>query len=365
MIDTWSSISTLDEVLSMVSSYFAIVGFNQSPTVLQIEISGNEITEKFRQLVQHMESKNMIARLESSFGRTFLLVSRFELPKSRRSWIPRALFAATLVTVMIDGYYRAISTNSIVKGDDPFYIAVLYTASLIGILGIHELGHMMASKIHKLKISWPYFIPGIPVLGFVPTFGALIMSRGLIVNRNILFDIGISGPIAGLVVAIIVSTYGAYISPLIPSSQAHELLEKSGLLDLHSSIIMDATIFLVGKHVPNQELLMSPVLLAAWFGFLITFLNLLPAWQLDGGHIARATFGVKWHKILTYASIGILASTGYYIMALFVLMFSMRSQDIKPLDDISPLSRKRKRMFGLVIALAFLCAPLPFSILPQ
>ena len=304
----------------------------------------------------------MIVRLESNFGKTFLLVSRFVSPKSRRSWIPRALFAATIVTVMIDGYYRAISTNSIVKGDDPLYIAVLYTISLLGILGIHELGHMVASRIHKLKISWPYFIPGIPVLGFIPTFGALIMSRGLIVNRNILFDIGISGPIAGLIVAIIVSTYGAYISPMVPSSQAHELLQNSGLLELHSSILMDATISLVGKHVPNQELVMSPVLVAAWIGFLITFLNLLPAWQLDGGHIARATFGAKWHRILTYASIGILALTGYYIMAVFVLMFSMRSQDVKPLDDISPLSKKRKRMFSLVIILAFLCAPLPFPI---
>jgi membrane-associated protease RseP (regulator of RpoE activity) len=309
-----------------------------------------------------MESNNMIIRLDQNSGKTFLLVSRFVPPKSRRSWIPRALFAATIVTVMIDGYYRAISTNSIVKGDDPFYIAVLYTISLIGILGIHELGHMITSKKHKLKISWPYFIPGIPILGFIPTFGALIMSRGLIVNRNILFDIGISGPIAGLIVAIIVSTYGAYISPMVPSSQAHELLKNSGLLELHSSILMDATISLVGKNVPNQELVMSPVLLAAWFGFLITFLNLLPAWQLDGGHIARATFGVKWHRILTYASIGILFSTGYYIMGLFVLMFSMRSQDVKPLDDISPLSKNRKRMFALVLTLAFLCAPLPFSI---
>jgi len=356
------NISTHDEILSIVSSYFTIVGFDQSPTILQIEISENNMTDKFLQLVRKMESKNLIVRLESKFDRTFLLISRFQPPKSRRSWIPRALFAATIVTVMIDGYYRAVSTNSIVKGDDPFYIATLYTISLIGILGIHELGHMIASKRHKLKISWPYFIPGIPILGFIPTFGALIMSRGLIVNRNILFDIGISGPIAGLIVAIIVSTYGAYISPMVPSSQAHELLQKSGLMELHSSILMDTTIFLVGKHVPNQEIVMSPVLLAAWFGFLITFLNLLPAWQLDGGHIARATFGAKWHKLLTYASIGVLASTGYFIMALFVLMFSMRSQDVKPLDDISPLSQKRKKMFALVIALAFLCAPLPFSI---
>ncbi len=205
------------------------------------------MTDGFIQLVQKMESKNMIVRLESSLGRTFLLISRLEPPKSRRTWIPRALFVATIITVMIDGYYRAISTNSIVKGDDPLYIAVLYTISLIGILGIHELGHIIASKKHKLKISWPYFIPGIPILGFIPTFGALIMSRGLIANRNTLFDIGISGPISGLIVAIIVSTYGAYISPMVPSSQAHELLENSGLMELHSSILMDTTIFLVEK----------------------------------------------------------------------------------------------------------------------
>ena len=103
-------------------------------------------------------------------------------------------------------------------------------------------------------------------------------------------------------------------------------------------------------------------MLAAWFGFLITFLNLLPAWQLDGGHIARATLGIKWHKILTYVSIGILAATGYFIMALFVLVFSMRSPNIRLLDEISPLSHTRKKLFVLVMILAFLCAPLPFSI---
>src|SRR5437899_9635817 len=141
----------------------------------------------------------------------------------------------------------------------------------MGILCIHELGHIIASKKHRLRVSWPYFIPGIPVIGFVPTFGALIMSRGLIVNRNVLFDIGISGPIAGLIIAVIVSTYGAYLSPLIPSVQA-EALSNSELVDVHSSILMDATILLVGKHVIGKELLMSPILYAAWFGFLITFL---------------------------------------------------------------------------------------------
>ncbi len=355
----------VDEVLSIVSSYFTISGIEQNPSVLQIEILDTNVTDKFLRLVQDIESKHLIARLETRLGRTFLLISKFDLPKTRRSWIPRLLFAATITTVMIDGFYRAIATNSLVKIGDPMNIAILYTCSLIGILGIHELGHMIASKKYNLRISWPYFIPGIPVLGFVPTFGALIISRGLIINRNILFDIGISGPIAGLVITVIVSIYGAYLSPLIPISEAQELSARSGFSEIHSSILMDTTIALVGKNTPNQELVMSPVLLAAWFGFLITFLNLLPAWQLDGGHIARASFGLKWHKILTYVSISILASIGYYFMALFVLMSSMKSPDLKPLDDISPLSQGRKKLFALVVILAILCAPLPFSMLPK
>src|SRR2546428_10045901 len=190
------------------------------------------------------------------------------------------------------------------------------------------------------------------------------MTRSFMINRDILFDIGISGPIAGLIIAAIVSVYGAYLSPLIPSAEAQALFH-SGLVEVHSSILMDATILLVGKHIVGKELIMSPILYAAWFGFLITFLNLLPAWQLDGGHIARATFGSKWHRILTFVSIGVLASIGYFIMALFVLIFSMRSSDVKPLDDISPLSKRRRWIFILVMILAFLCAPLPFSVLPK
>ena len=109
---------------------------------------------------------------------------------------------------------------------------------------------------------------------------------------------------------------------------------------------------------------MSPIMFAAWLGFLITFLNLLPAWQLDGGHMARALFGKKWHQYATYASMGVLVVLGYWFMALFILLLSTRSQDAKPLDDISPLSKIRKRMFIVVAILGILCAPLPSGILP-
>lgn len=354
---------TQEEVISLVSSVFEIKSVNQNIDALQFEIEQEGFKPKFVKLAQSLESMNLVARLEKFEDKVFLLVGRFHPPKLRRSWIPRLLFAATIAVVMVDGYYRTVEANSIVRIGDPLEIAALYTVSLIGILGIHELGHIIASKWHKLKTSWPYFIPGIPVIG-IPTFGALIMSRSFMINRDILFDIGISGPIAGLIVAVIVSTYGAYISPMISEEQAQPLFSKSELVEIHPSIIMSGTLVIVGKAVEGTEVIMSPVLYAAWLGFLITFLNLLPAWQLDGGHIARATLGRKWHKITTYAGIGTLSILGYWIMALFVLSFSMRSPDVKPLDDISPLSSKRKKLFILVMVLAVVCAPLPFSILP-
>ncbi len=179
-------------------------------------------------------------------------------------------------------------------------------------------------------------------------------KRGALLDDNAL----------GLIIAVIVSTYGAYLSPVIPDEQAQPLFSKSELVEIHPSIIMSGTLVIAGKAVEGTELIMSPVLYAAWLGFLITFLNLLPAWQLDGGHMARATLGRKWHKITTYAGIGTLTILGYWIMALFVLSFSMRNPDVRPLDDISPLSSKRKKLFILVMGLAVVCAPLPFSILP-
>lgn len=359
------SVPTTDEVIDIVSAFFTIKGVNQTPKSLVIEIGDHDLMKRFQAVAQRMEQRNLVASLERDTGATFIVISSFRPPKSRRTWIPRVLFGGTVTTVMIDGYYRAIATNSIAKVGDPLFVAFLYTVSLMGILGIHELGHMIASKRHGIKISWPYFIPGIPIIGFIPTFGALILSRGLIINKNMLFDIGISGPVAGLLVAIAVSTYGAYLSPMISAQEAHTLSSQHGLLEIHSSILMDATIILMHKHVPGEEMIMSPVMLAAWFGFLLTFLNLLPAWQLDGGHVARATVGPRRHRVLTYASIGILAVSGYYIMALFVLALSMRTGDARPLDDISPLSPRRRRMFPFIMVLAFLCAPLPFSLLSQ
>jgi membrane-associated protease RseP (regulator of RpoE activity) len=106
-------------------------------------------------------------------------------------------------------------------------------------------------------------------------------------------------------------------------------------------------------------------LFAAWLGFLITFLNLLPAWQLDGGHMARAIFGQKIHQFATYGSVGVLFLLNYQMMAMFILIFSIRNMSARPLDDVSPLSKNRKLAYIGVMIVAVLCAPLPDLVWPN
>jgi membrane-associated protease RseP (regulator of RpoE activity) len=234
--------------------------------------------------------------------------------------------------------------------------------SLMGILGIHELGHMIALKHYNIKASWPYFIPGIP--GFIPTFGALITQQSKMPTKNIMFDVGIAGPIAGLIITIIVSIYGSAISTLIPVEQYVKLSEQNQLFSFNSGLLMMATFHMTGKVVENTVLVMSPLLFAAWIGFALTAVNLVPAWQLDGGHLARAMFGEHWHKIITYAGIGVLFLMRFWPMAILVLLFSQRIPSNTPLDDVTPLSRKRKILFFIALGLAVVSAPIPSSILP-
>ncbi|AIC16018.1 site-2 protease family protein [Nitrososphaera viennensis] len=372
----------------VVSSFYRIVDMqkHQTEDAVRFLIAESDIYDSFPKLVRELAKMDMIAtakrtryasRLMPTLSSTNLTVedgivvtvSKVQKQPPRQGSnrylpsIPAILFIATLTVVFIDGLYRSQSDFANVFIRNPLLLAAVYTMSLVGILGVHEMGHMIAAKHHGIRASWPYFIPGIPGL-FVPTFGAMIQIRSNMTNRNVLFDVGIAGPIAGLLVTMVVSVYGSSISVLVPADRVQDLFGDSGLLRINSSILMQATLDLTGHGAAagDAALIMSPVLFAAWVGFLITFLNLLPAWQLDGGHLARSALGVRWHRILTYSSVGVLTGLGYFIMAAFVLLFSSRAPESTPLDDVSPLSKKRKALFWVAIALAVLCAPLPAEV---
>ena len=361
---------TQEDVISLVNSLFEVSQFNREMYSLEFRINDHDFKSRFEDLARKLENMNYVCKLEQMEDGKYIIIQKFTPKKQKKwlsaSWTPRILFAIVITFVMIDGYYRTTGTNSIIDIGEPLEMAGIYTLSLLGILGIHELGHLVAAKTHKLKTTWPFFIPGLPVIG-IPTFGAFIQSRGLTINREILFDVAIAGPIAGLIIVIIVSMYGAYTAPILQEDVAQGLFADSKLMEWNQGepLLMTASLALFGKGGTGHEVIMTPVLFAAWIGFLITFLNLLPAWQLDGGHMARTLLGAKRHKYATIGSMAILVVLNYWLMAMLILVLSSKNPSATPLDDVSPLSKNRKLAYLGVIGLAVLCAPIPSNFLPN
>ena len=360
-----------EDIISLVSSIFEVSDFTKTEFSLEFRIEDSNFESKFENLARKLEDMRYVSKLERmEDGELYVIIQKFPPRKHRKwlgsPWVPRILFVVVIGFVMFDGYYKTSFGNTIVELGDPLEISLFYVLALLGILGVHELGHMIAAKAHKLKTSWPYFIPGLPIIG-IPTFGALIQSKGLTINRKILFDVAIAGPIAGLVIAVIVSIYGAYDAPILEQGITGEIFDDPRLRDwsLGEPILLTASLALFGKgELYGNTIYMTPFIFAAWVGYLITFINLLPAWQLDGGHLARTLMGSKIHTYATYGSLGILVLLNFWPMALLIFMLSRKNPSASPLDDVSPLSRNRKFAYLGIIILAILCAPLPSEFLP-
>ena len=164
-----------------------------------------------------------------------------------------------------------------------------FAVSLLAILLVHEFGHYIAARLHGVDASLPFFIP-FPFLSPMGTMGAVIAMRGRIRSRKALLDIGASGPLAGLAVAIPVLVLGLSLSEVKPLSE-HGALEGQSLLYLLLKRVV------LGPIPDGHDVYLGPVAFAGWGGLLVTSLNLIPIAQLDGGHIAYALFGLRQNRI--------------------------------------------------------------------
>jgi membrane-associated protease RseP (regulator of RpoE activity) len=202
------------------------------------------------------------------------------------------LFVATVFSVFL--------TGSAVWGDGlPLGGGVLgllrglasgwpFAVPLLAILVTHELGHFVAARIHRVDASLPYFIPA-PLISPFGTMGAVINMRGQIRSRNALLDIGASGPLAGLCVAIPFLVAGLMHSPVLPNGD-HGIQEGQCLL------YMALKRLVVGPIPEGHDVFLTPMALAGWAGLFVTMLNLVAVAQLDGGHIAYALFGPRQNR---------------------------------------------------------------------
>jgi membrane-associated protease RseP (regulator of RpoE activity) len=258
------------------------------------------------------------------------------------------LFLATVVTTVYAGA-RQQGVNLI---DQPgqFVVGLPYALSLLAVLGVHELGHYVMARRHGVDVTLPYFIPVPMGLG---TFGAFIQMKSLMKTRRAVFDIGIAGPLAGLVVAIPLLYFGAIKASPGSASQAGFALNT------------DASLFLALLHqiahagdIGTATVNLSAPAFAGWIGVFITALNLLPVGQLDGGHIAYALFGRRHARTISIVTVSVMTLLGLTIWpglltwALIVTLMAGFSH-MPALDDVTPPDGKR-----FALGLATLVLPL-------
>jgi membrane-associated protease RseP (regulator of RpoE activity) len=305
-------------------------------------------------------------------------------PKPSNVWVNVLLFVLTLFSVMLTG--AIFSYDGPASGDQGQMILNLiknidngipFAASLLAILLAHEFGHYLAGRYHHTAVTLPYFLP-FP-LSYFGTMGAFIRLKEPPKNRRVLLDIGIAGPLAGLIVAIPIVLIGLYLSPVqqipysLPAGQGFEgnsvlylilkyvvhgewLPQPVTYAGIHPVLYWIRYIF-TGLPLPRGGLDVSlhPIAWAGWAGLLVTALNLIPAGQLDGGHVLYVLFGKHAGRLLPFILIILVLLgvvwNGWWLWAL--LIFLLGRFYAEPLDQITPLDNNRKAVaiLGLVIFL--------------
>jgi membrane-associated protease RseP (regulator of RpoE activity) len=283
-------------------------------------------------------------------------------------WLPVILFLLTLLTTTVMGveFARSYAQNvEAFSSDDslttimtrPFLhpgsmlLGLPFSLTLLTILMAHELGHFFACKYYGIEVSYPHFIPGPPFFG---TFGAFLKIQSPITTRRALFDIGIAGPIAGFVVAVPAVAYAIAISKIVPAASA----DSSVLFG--TPLVMRGLIEMFHPGADVTSILLHPIGRAAWVGFLATALNLIPAWQLDGGHIVYSLSAEKHQRIslavsLAMVGVGLYYWKGWVLWGFAILVLSLRFKHPPVFDRWEPLNASRKLFAFVALVIFALC----------
>jgi len=287
-------------------------------------------------------------------------------------WTHIALFGLTILSTLFAGalwFHVDLTANpaAILQGW-PF------AAAILTVLGVHELGHYALGRYHGVNVTLPYFIP-VPTL--IGTMGAVIRMKGRIPSRRALFDIGVAGPLAGLIATIVVSSIGLSLGPIrVPEwvVQAEDAVRITvGYPPLMEFLawVLDAQL-----HYDDPRLAVHPVVIGGWVGMFVTFLNMIPVGQLDGGHVLHAIADSLYRPIslavpgtLIALALGLHVAGGVPLNDVAVWLFwGILTGILAVVGSVRPVSEEtigpRRRALGvLTFLLAGLCfAPVPLSV---
>jgi membrane-associated protease RseP (regulator of RpoE activity) len=294
------------------------------------------------------------------------------------------LFAATVVSTFLAGAMH--EAPDLLKSPAPVIMKAIlggwpFAVPLLAILLTHEFGHYIAARVHRVDASLPYFIP-LPVISYFGTMGAIISMRGRIRSRDALLDIGASGPLAGLCVAVPVLVVGLMHSQVLVS-------DGLGLQEGQCLLYLGLKRVVLGPIPAGYDVFLTPMAFAGWVGLFITMLNLVAVAQLDGGHIAYALFGARQNRyarvlhnlLLVIFAVNVARSVGplvlrrewadvpqafgnscfwlaWYVIILVIMRFGGRDHPPTEPGELHPV-RKGLAVLSLVLfALLFMPTPL-------
>lgn len=308
------------------------------------------------------------------------------------------LLAATVVTTYAT--FRYVFLDGVeLSGHEKLLQSLAFSLCLLLILGSHEMGHYLLARYHRVDSSLPYFIP-LPLLG-VGTLGAVIRLRGRIPDRNALIDIGAAGPLAGVLVAIPILVLGLHWSQVVdaPSHVSHfpgdsslwvlvpelvrwagvklgwmhPLAAAAGSTALEASPIFGDNLLMLllqrltfGALGPGKDVMVHPIVIAGWFGLLVTMINLVPIGQLDGGHLTYALFGQRARAIGKVMALGLLflcvfETAGWVVW--LIISAKLIGFDHPPVvrDDLGITRGRRWICYACAVVFVLCVTPLPIS----
>ncbi len=340
-------------VFKIISDYFEITLYR--PADNRVFFWGNPLLRRRgwkRDLNRRLAAIHARIKIERDQQRYQLTAEPLPHRLGRPPLVNILLFSLTFLTVLVAAAWRE-SGQAFLTHPSYLVTGLPFTATLMVILLLHEMGHFLTGNRHGVVMSYPFFIPAPTFLG---TFGAIIRSRTPIRNRNDLISIGAAGPLTGALPALIALIWGYSSSHLINPNDAFLIWGDSLITWTLKRVV-------IGEIPAGLVLDLSPVALAGHVGLLVTMINLLPLGQLDGGHISYGLFGKGQH----YLAAGFLVFLfvlgwqwqGWWlwlILALFMRPF--HPQVIE--KDVAP--NKKTRLAGWVAMILFILCFVPIPI---
>ena len=293
--------------------------------------------------------------------------------KPGKPWLNIVLFLVTLFSVLYIGALNELDPGMVenlaglellILPLTHLHLGFPFAGTLMSILLAHELSHYFVARRYGSPVSLPYFIP-LP-LSLMGTMGAVIVQRAPMRNRKALFDIGVAGPLGGLVVAVPLLILGLALSKVEPPPPSVDVVLQEG----NSLFYLALKYLMFGKILPSngEDVWLHPVAFAAWAGLLVTMINLIPVGQLDGGHISYALLGRRTRSLGYVIITAMVAWGGWLLMngneaggfwlTWGFLNLTINTRHPPPLNDATKLNGRRIA-FGLLMLAIFILTFMP------